>query len=61
MASASDPAPCPVGHVDTVKLMNVFASVGAVGAGDTLKMSPGAPVRPSATGGGCCGGGCHSH
>lgn len=61
MAEASEPAVCPDGHGDTVKLMNVFASVGAVG-GDSLKMSSGTmPVRPSVTGGGCCGGGCHSH
>lgn len=51
MAQASDPAPCPDGHVDTVKLLNVFASVGGGGA---------APA-PRPMGGGCCGGGCHSH
>ena len=60
MAMASDPAPCPDGHTNTVKLMAAFASVGAIG-GDTLKMSSASmPVRPSATGGGCCGGGCHT-
>jgi len=49
MAEADAPARCPDGHVDTTRLLSVFASTsGAGGAG---------PGDPSA-GGGCCGGAC---
>lgn len=48
MADASDPAPCPAGHRDTVKLMSLVA-VGGRAAGTDA-----AP----AAGGGCCGGAC---
>jgi len=51
MANANDPATCPEGHADAIRLLSVFASVGASSAG--------APMAPP-TGGGCCGGGCHS-
>ena len=44
MADASEPASCPDGHDDTVKLLSTVA-VGGRGS---------AP----APGGGCCGGGC---
>jgi len=46
MASASDPATCPDGHRDTVKLMSLVAVGGRAEAA--------APVA----GGGCCGGAC---
>jgi putative FmdB family regulatory protein len=47
MSAASEPAACPAGHADTVKLLTTVA-VGGLGGG-----------RPTApTGGGCCGGGC---
>ena len=46
MGASGDPAPCPAGHDDTVKLLTTV-SVGG--------RSP-APAR--AGGGGCCGGGC---
>ncbi|MGN6088449.1 MAG: FmdB family zinc ribbon protein [Actinomycetales bacterium] len=45
MSAAGDPAVCPAGHHDTVKLLNVAR------AGTS---SP-AAATPS---GGCCGGGC---
>ncbi|WP_282698179.1 zinc ribbon domain-containing protein [Streptomyces sp. CC208A] len=45
MAESSDPATCPVGHDDTVKLLSAVAVGGSA-----------APAAP--TGGGCCGGGC---
>ena len=48
MAQANDPATCPEGHSDTVKLFSAVA-VGGRAAGPA----------PSA-GGGCCGGGCCS-
>jgi len=48
MAQAGDPATCPGGHDDTVKLLSTVAVTGATpSAGGT------APA-----GGGCCGGGC---
>lgn len=49
MSASGDPARCPAGHADTVKLLNAVAVGGRAGAGP-------APAR--AGGGGCCGGGC---
>ncbi|MGV9615873.1 FmdB family zinc ribbon protein [Nocardia xishanensis] len=51
MAQSSDPAACPRGHDDTVKLLTTFATVGRDGGG-----APQAPTPPPS--GGCCGGGC---
>lgn len=51
MSAAGDPAPCPAGHADTVKLLNAVALGGRIGAGR-------APVPAGPAGGGCCGGGC---
>ncbi|GAA4892001.1 putative FmdB family regulatory protein [Stackebrandtia albiflava] len=48
MAESGDPAPCPSGHEDSVKLLSTVALAGA-------------PVSVSGGGeggGGCCGGGC---
>jgi putative FmdB family regulatory protein len=47
MREASDPARCPRGHGDTVRLLSVFATVAAAPGG-----------RPASVGGGCCGGAC---
>lgn len=47
MSDSSDPAECPQGHTDSVKLLSTVGLTGAAGS---------APV-PSG-GGGCCGGGC---
>jgi putative FmdB family regulatory protein len=52
MSQSGDPAPCPSGHTETVRLLSMFASVGAA---DGAPM-PG-PAGPP-MGGGCCGGGC---
>ncbi|MBK3523560.1 MULTISPECIES: FmdB family zinc ribbon protein [Streptomyces] len=49
MAESADPATCPAGHDDTVKLLSTVA-VGGVSSGP-------APA-PRSGGGGCCGGGC---
>jgi putative FmdB family regulatory protein len=50
MAAAADPANCPSGHDDTVKLLSTVALTGRGG---------GAPAAaPRAAGGGCCGGAC---
>jgi hypothetical protein len=46
MSAASDPATCPVGHHDTVKLLSTVAMTGMAAA-----------AAPRA-GGGCCGGAC---
>ncbi|MEE1787839.1 zinc ribbon domain-containing protein [Streptomyces sp. SP17BM10] len=50
MAQANDPAVCPQGHEDTVKLLSTVAVTGAAGSS--------APQSAPSGGGGCCGGGC---
>ncbi|WP_310376798.1 FmdB family zinc ribbon protein [Catenuloplanes atrovinosus] len=47
MTAAADPAPCPDGHDDTVKLLSTVAVTGR-----------GGPVPAPSGGGGCCGGAC---
>ena len=47
MERSGDPATCPAGHEDTVRLLS------AVAVGGTAS----APSGPSGSGG-CCGGGC---
>jgi putative FmdB family regulatory protein len=49
MSSASEPAACPDGHSDTVKLLTT-ARVSVGGSSSS--------AAPSSGGGGCCGGGC---
>jgi putative FmdB family regulatory protein len=49
MAESNAAATCPDGHLDTVRLLSVFAAVGAA--------APGA----SETGGGPCGAHCGCH
>ncbi len=49
MSASADPAACPQGHDDTVKLLSTVAVAGRSGAA----------AQPS-SGGGCCGGGCCS-
>ncbi|MFF2955406.1 zinc ribbon domain-containing protein [Kitasatospora sp. NPDC057965] len=53
MAQANDPAICPQGHQDTVKLLSTVAVTGAASAGGAPQQAPSA-----GGGGGCCGGGC---
>ena len=54
MSAAGDPATCPSGHDDTVKLLT---TVGLGGRARTA--TPPAPsLTPAGGGGGCCGGGC---
>ncbi|MFD3570257.1 zinc ribbon domain-containing protein [Streptomyces sp. NPDC012693] len=48
MAESSDPASCPAGHDDTVKLLS------AVAVGGSAAPAP----SGGGGGGGCCGGGC---
>ncbi|MET7330202.1 zinc ribbon domain-containing protein [Nonomuraea sp. NPDC005650] len=47
MSASDDPATCPEGHGDTVKLLSTVSMTGGAAA-------------PKAAGGGCCGGGCCS-
>ncbi|WP_037854168.1 FmdB family zinc ribbon protein [Streptomyces sp. NRRL S-340] len=49
MARSADPATCPAGHDDTVKLLSTVAVGGSASA--PRAQGPGG-------GGGCCGGGC---
>lgn len=53
MSAAGEPAPCPAGHADTVKLLAAVALAGRAGTGR-------APVPTEPASGGCCGGGCCS-
>jgi putative FmdB family regulatory protein len=55
MATATDPAMCPDGHKDTVKLLSIFAAARS-GAGRMPAAMP-----SGGGGGGCCGGGCGCH
>jgi putative FmdB family regulatory protein len=48
MADADAPARCPDGHVDTTRLLSVFASTSGGGAS----------MPSTGGGGGCCGGAC---
>ena len=52
MATIDDPAPCPNGHTDTVRLLRTVAVTGVGGR------SAGSAPAPAGGGGGCCGGGC---
>ncbi|MGQ0773429.1 MAG: FmdB family zinc ribbon protein [Pseudonocardiales bacterium] len=49
MSASRDPAACPAGHDDTVRLLSTIALSGA---------ASGNPGRATAPAGGCCGGGC---
>ncbi|MFG1844000.1 FmdB family zinc ribbon protein [Micromonospora carbonacea] len=53
MAQAGEPASCPSGHADTVKLLSTVAVTGRGGGA-----GPAAPAPSAGGGGGCCGGGC---
>ena len=50
MSASADPAPCPDGHRNTVKLLSTIALTGAAD-GEGARM-------PAGGGGGCCGGAC---
>ncbi|MCH5677075.1 FmdB family zinc ribbon protein [Streptomyces gilvus] len=52
MARSADPATCPAGHEDTVKLLSTVA------VGGTASTPAPAPRAGGGGGGGCCGGGC---
>ena len=54
MSRSGDPAACPNGHPDTVRLLSVFARTGA--ADPSGARSGPTPTMPA--GGGCCGGVC---
>ncbi|WP_086819261.1 zinc ribbon domain-containing protein [Allokutzneria sp. NRRL B-24872] len=54
MSAASDPARCPAGHEDTVKLLTTVGFAGSASAGSASAAAP----AGGGGGGGCCGGGC---
>ncbi|WP_433648921.1 FmdB family zinc ribbon protein [Micromonospora zamorensis] len=49
MAASGEPATCPQGHADTVKLLSAVAVTGRGGS---------VGGAPAPAGGGCCGGAC---
>ncbi|HEU0087103.1 MAG TPA: zinc ribbon domain-containing protein [Pseudonocardiaceae bacterium] len=51
MSASREPAACPTGHQDTVRLLSTIALSGAR-SGSAGRSAPPAPA------GGCCGGGC---
>jgi putative FmdB family regulatory protein len=53
MARADEPAPCPNGHDDTVRLLPTIAVTGRAGSGPAPMPACGAGQGA----GGCCGGG----
>ncbi len=54
MSQANDPATCPQGHDNAVRLLSVFASVGGNGSSNPAPM-------PAPRAGGGCGSGCGCH
>jgi hypothetical protein len=56
MSEADAAAECPSGHADVVRLLSVFATVGA----STSSPAPSGAAMP-AFGGGGCGGHCACH
>jgi hypothetical protein len=59
MAAADEPAPCPHGHDDTVRLLPTIAVTGIAGSSAGSAGSFGSPMPAAGGGGGgCCGGAC---
>jgi putative FmdB family regulatory protein len=56
MRAAGEPADCPRGHGDTVKLLSTVSLAGRSGSGP----APAPVAGRSAAAGGCCGGACCS-
>ncbi|MGH3799281.1 MAG: zinc ribbon domain-containing protein [Pseudonocardiaceae bacterium] len=57
MTASGEPAECPSGHGNTVRLLSTVAlSVGALSVGALSGATPERAAAPGA--GGCCGGGC---
>jgi putative FmdB family regulatory protein len=59
MSDASQPATCPAGHPDAVKLLSVFASVGGRQASGVSSADVSTAMSAPRAGG--CGGGCACH
>jgi putative FmdB family regulatory protein len=51
MAHADEPAACPQGHPDTIKMLPLVAVGGR-------SSEPAGSAAPAPAGGGCCGGAC---
>ena len=58
MARAAEPAPCPHGHDDTVRLLPTVGLTGRAGSATATAAGSRATTAPTAIGGGCCGGAC---
>jgi len=58
MAAADDPAPCPAGHSDTVRLLPTVAVTGVSSKGFSMPAPKPSGGPAGGGGGGCCGGGC---
>lgn len=63
MIASGDPATCPEGHDDTVRLLSMAGALlssrdSGMGSFPGPSASPGPSDKPA--GGGCCGGGCCS-
>ncbi|MEX0846295.1 MAG: zinc ribbon domain-containing protein [Ilumatobacteraceae bacterium] len=57
MSDASEPAACGSGHIDSMRLLSVFANVGGSSAASaSASAAPAAPAR-----GGVCGSSCGCH
>ena len=54
MTAVVTETPCPQGHVDTVKMLSMFATSGVSSSGSASAGMAG----PAMGGGGCCGGAC---
>ena len=55
MANIDDPAPCPSGHTDTVRLLRTVSVGGSTRSGGSAAAPAG---DGGGGGGGCCGGSC---
>lgn len=55
MAASADPATCPEGHADTVRLLSM---AGALTGASAPVSRPSTGGGTGGGGGGCCGGGC---
>jgi putative FmdB family regulatory protein len=56
MIDSAEPAQCPGGHNDTVKLLSAVPVTGRAATGPAMRAA--APATPAAGSGGCCGGAC---
>ena len=58
MARADEPAPCPHGHDDTVRLLPTVGLTGRATGRPAGRATSAAVAAPGTATTGCCGGGC---